>query len=73
MQPFGLLNFLKFALQPPEDEKGPPQDKTTEVKNAPSQKNEGPGEPSTEETAPNACQLFLENHERRARRLKKDT
>ena len=59
MEPFGLLNFLKTLLPPIEEEQ----------KNTPTNKEEtSPSPPQNEEEKENAYVLFLEAHERRAKR-----
>ena len=59
MEPFGLLNFLKTLLPPIEEEQ----------KNTPANKEEIPSSPPPDkEEKENAYVLFLEAHERRAKR-----
>ena len=67
MEPFGLFQFLQNLLTPQSDlgENPPPQ--SAEI--SPKEPTAPP--PKTDESpAQNAAAVFLENHERRARRRK---
>ena len=69
MQPFGLLNFLKLALQP-SDPKNPPSatataEETTE-ENATNTPSQAPPSP-----AQDAYHAFVDKHERTAKKIRK--
>ncbi|MBQ9118059.1 MAG: hypothetical protein IJY11_02535 [Clostridia bacterium] len=67
MQPFGLLNFLKLALQPNEGETTP----STTAPDEPLSQNESSPTPSPSSPNITAYQDFIDKHERTAKRLKK--
>ena len=58
LEPFGLLNFLKTILPPTNEEE----------KKEPPPKEEAPPSPPAEKEKQNAYLLFLEAHEKRAKR-----
>lgn len=72
MQPFGLLNFLKEALQPVEGETPPSTTANIEVAEGNQEANTPTSPSSLDNSTGNAAyQAFLDRHEQTARKLRK--